>query len=258
MSKRIVSDTERKELLAKYKADKLNDAPQNITDATLIKNYGTDEQKALLEPATPATTAKKDEAPAGTTDGAGAENAGTTGALTDEQEREKLYGVYFEVTGQERVDQLVESLDNIELPQLRDLVETHKAKAAHDADTTSTEYITELNNYLALHENKAPESQLKLSQLKEANANRILELRKPETNKTVSETLNKNSNPANPNLQSTFTNKNVEKVRLVNTSTGQVRSFARHTYDNYIKNDKDWTMVPETPDEVKHLTGENG
>lgn len=46
---RILNDKDRNGLLAKYKEDKLRDAPQNITDKTLIENYGTDEQKALLE-----------------------------------------------------------------------------------------------------------------------------------------------------------------------------------------------------------------
>lgn len=46
---RILNDKDRNGLLAKYKEDKLRDAPQNITDKTLIENYGTDEQKKLLE-----------------------------------------------------------------------------------------------------------------------------------------------------------------------------------------------------------------
>ena len=51
-STRYLKDKERTDLLAKYKADRENDAPANISDKTLIENYGTDEQKALLAAST--------------------------------------------------------------------------------------------------------------------------------------------------------------------------------------------------------------
>ena len=46
---RILNDKERAELLVKYKDDRMRDAPHNITDKTLIENYGNDAQKALLQ-----------------------------------------------------------------------------------------------------------------------------------------------------------------------------------------------------------------
>ena len=48
---RILNDKERADLMAKYKDDRLKDAPHNITDKTLIENYGNDAQKALLQKA---------------------------------------------------------------------------------------------------------------------------------------------------------------------------------------------------------------
>lgn len=221
MSKRILNDVERKELLAKYKAEKLNDAPANITDATLIKNFGSDEQKALLETAEKPGETKKDES---TTNG-GAENAGNSndgnvdgaGAVTQSTDEQKAQA----------------ELD------------------AHDANTESPEYITELNNYLSLNEGKAPESQLKLSELRNANIQRISDLQN-----VPSGTGNVETKQSKPNLQSTFTNKTPDKVELVNKTTGQVKRFTVHTYQKYLVNDKEW-VLNEPPAEVKRLL-ENG
>ena len=48
---RILNDKDRADLMVKYKDDRLKDAPHNITDKTLIENYGNDAQKALLQKA---------------------------------------------------------------------------------------------------------------------------------------------------------------------------------------------------------------
>lgn len=218
MSKRILSDKDRTDLLKKYKEDKLNDAPANITDATLIKNYGSDDQKALLETAPKPAEGKKDETP----------NSGngdaTNGAIPATEQPGNVEGS----------------------------VDAKQEDVKEPANTESPEYLAQLNNYISLNGGNAPESQLTLSELETANAQKIADLqaaaKKP--NAQVSET----AKTASPNLESTFTNKNVPKVKLINKETGAIRSFSKHSYDNYIKDDKNWSIAPETPDEVKHLT----
>ena len=49
MAKNFLSNAERLELIEKYRADKLNEPPKNISDKTLIENFGTDEQKTRLQ-----------------------------------------------------------------------------------------------------------------------------------------------------------------------------------------------------------------
>jgi len=56
---RILSDKERSILLKAYKDDRMKDAPANISDKTLIENYGTNEQKKLLSGFTPTEPASK-------------------------------------------------------------------------------------------------------------------------------------------------------------------------------------------------------
>ena len=56
---RILSDKERSILLKAYKDDRMKDAPANISDKTLIENYGTNEQKKLLSGFTPTEPAPK-------------------------------------------------------------------------------------------------------------------------------------------------------------------------------------------------------
>ena len=49
MSKKYLTDDERNELIEKYAEDKLNNPPSNISDKTLIENYGDEGQKGRLE-----------------------------------------------------------------------------------------------------------------------------------------------------------------------------------------------------------------
>ena len=89
---RILNDKERAELLVKYKDDRMHDAPHNITDKTLIENYGNDAQKALLQKAgggaapanqTPQATENK------TANTNPASDAGNGGTIEGESEAEK-------------------------------------------------------------------------------------------------------------------------------------------------------------------------
>ena len=80
MAKEILNNDERLLLIEKYEADKLNKPPKNIKDATLITNYGTDEQKARLQAAQTAAAPKTTENKAATTKPAPAAGTGTTPA----------------------------------------------------------------------------------------------------------------------------------------------------------------------------------
>ena len=82
-----LSDKERSILLKAYKDDRMKDAPANISDKTLIENYGTNEQKKLLSGFTPTEPAPKGtENKASENKGANPEppaNGGETGSGDD-------------------------------------------------------------------------------------------------------------------------------------------------------------------------------
>ena len=101
---RILSDKDRAVLLKAYKDDRMKDAPANISDKTLIENYGTNEQKKLLSGLAPTESAPKGtenktsenkganpEPPAnggntGSGDGAGADNGSEEDKIKAEKE----------------------------------------------------------------------------------------------------------------------------------------------------------------------------
>lgn len=263
MSKRILNDKDRKALLVKYKEDKLNDAPANISDKTLIENYGTDEQKALLPaPTTQEGAAKPNETatsgngnqpaatPSPTTTQEGGVNDGKSGA---DAERELAIEHYKELYGVEPS----EDLPTIEIQALIVTKENENYRNA-PADPSSQEYVDALNRYLELHDGVAPSTQLNLFGLLDANEKKEDHLKAgggtvapvPAATPSVAPAVEQ-SIPM-PNLTATTTHKDVEKVTLVN-SAGKTKEFTKFTYEKYMLNDKEWKPLPKAPKEVEQL-----
>lgn len=274
MSKRILSDKDRKTLLAKYKEDKLNDAPANISDKVLIENYGTDEQKALLPaPTTQAGAAKSNETatngngnpaptPATTTNTntqeGGVSDEGKVGA---DAEREHQVGQYKELYDVEPS----EDLSTAEITALN-VTRINENFRNAPADPTAQEYIDALNRYLELHDGVAPATQLNLYSLLEANEQKEGHLKTgggvvapaatpaTPTQEQIADDLktgNFHGVPL-PNLQSTTVNKDVEKITLVNKE-GKTKEFTKFTYEKYMLNDKNWKPLPQEPIEVQNI-----
>lgn len=259
MSKRILNDKDRKALLAKYKDDRMNDAPANISDKVLIENYGTDEQKALL--ATPATQAGEAKQNQATTPSVGSENPPATptsqepnvnedGKIGADAEREHQVAEYKRLYGVE---------PSAELPTndiaALNLTKQNELDAAARNNPQSQEYIDELNRYISLHNGQAPATQLSFDELYNANEQKVVELSQPQPQTPA---------PANkqfeegaferklPNVTATTTHKDVEKVSCVHKD-GRKKQFTKYTYEQFIAKDKDWKLVPQAPKEVQEL-----
>lgn len=217
---RIVNDKDRQELLAKYKDDKLNDAPANISDKTLIQNYGTDEQKALL--AAPSTEKGADAATETNTQAATTNDAPANAGNTN---------------------------DGQPAPAIID--------AAHP------DYVKALNEYVALNDGQAPQSQMTFEDLIEANTKRAADIKakaladqeaqKEQAGKQAQEPAKEPAQIESPNLTSSTLNKDIEKVELYNKETKQKRLFSKFAAENYLKNDKAWVAVPQEPQEIQNL-----
>ena len=185
---RILNDKERAELLVKYKDDRMHDAPHNITDKTLIENYGSDAQKELLQKA-----------------GGGAAPANLTKAKE---------------------------------------LEAEAAKGSGD----NTAYLDAFNQYVKLHDGKAPAKELKTEQLVEANNKRIEELKNVRAAPKQKEQTPAKKAPAKAAV------KGVDMVELYNAKTNETKSFSRFTWENYMKGkEKDWQLKPTEPEEVQGL-----
>lgn len=211
---RILKDKDRNELLAKYKEDKLRDAPQNITDKTLIENYGTDEQKALLEAPSKekgadAATETNTQAPA-TNDAAA--NAGNT---NDGQP-------VIDTTSKEYVD------------ALNDYIVLNDGQAPKEQ--LSLEQLIEANNARTVELSKANAPQEQPQPKAQPKAQPAAKAQPQES----------------PNLQASTLNKDVEKVVLVNKA-GNERKVSKFTYENYLKNDAVWKIKPSAPTEIENL-----
>ena len=194
---RILNDKERAELLVKYKDDRMHDAPHNITDKTLIENYGNDAQKALLQKA-------------------------GGGAAPAKQE-----------------------------PKAKEL-EAEAAKGSGD----NTAYLDAFNQYVKLHDGKAPAKELTTEQLVEANNKRVEELKNVQAAPKQKEQTPAQKAPAKAavKVEAENTVKGVDMVELYNTKTNETKSFSRFTWENYMKGkEKDWQLKPTEPEEVQGL-----
>ena len=255
---RILNDKERAELMAKYKADRLKDAPHNITDKTLIENYGNDAQKAQLQkagggaaPANQTPQATENE----TSNTKPASGAGDSGAIEGESEAEKAENKKaFEVAEYERLhgEKPAENFptDEIRAANLTKSKELEAEAAKGSGDNTA--YLDAFNQYVKLHDGKAPAKELTTEQLVEANKKRIEELKNVQAAPKQKEQTPAKKAPAKEAAENTV--KGVDMVELYNTKTNETKSFSRFTWENYMKGkEKDWQLKPTEPEEVQGL-----
>ena len=252
---RILNDKERAELLVKYKDDRMHDAPHNITDKTLIENYGNNAQKALLQKAGGGAAPAKQEPKAKenkTSNTKPASGAGDGGAIEGESEAEKAENKKaFEVAEYERLhgEKPAENLptDEIREANLTKAKELEAEAAKGSGDNTA--YLDAFNQYVKLHDGKAPAKELKTEQLVEANNKRVEELKKVQA-----APAQKAPAKAAAKVEADHTVKGVDMVELYNTKTNETKSFSRFTWENYIKGkEKDWQLKPTEPEEVQGL-----
>ena len=252
---RILNDKERAELLVKYKDDRMHDAPHNITDKTLIENYGNDAQKALLQKAGGGAAPAKQEPKAKenkTSNTKPAGGAGDSGAIEGESEAEKAESKKaFEVAEYERLhgEKPAENLptDEIRAANLTKAKELEAEAAKGSGDNTA--YLDAFNQYVKLHDGKAPAKELTTEQLVEANNKRVEELKKVQA-----APAQKAPAKAAEKVEAGNTVKGVDMVELYNTKTNETKSFSRFTWENYMKGkEKDWQLKPTEPEEVQGL-----
>jgi hypothetical protein len=255
---RILNDKDRADLMAKYKDDRLKDAPHNITDKTLIENYGNDAQKALLQKAGGGVAPAKQEPKAKenkTSNTKPASGAGDSGAIEGESEAEKAENKKaFEVAEYERLhgEKPAENLpaDEIRAANLTKAKELEAEAAKGSGDKTA--YLDAFNQYVKLHDGKAPAKELKTEQLVEANNKRIEELKNVQAAPKGKAQTPAQKAPAKVEANNTV--KGVEMVELYNTKTNETKTFARFTWENYMKGkEKDWQLKPTEPEEVQGL-----
>ena len=252
---RILNDKERAELLVKYKDDRMHDAPHNITDKTLIENYGNDAQKALLQKAGGGAAPAKQEPKAKenkTSNTKPASGAGDSGAIEGESEAEKAENKKaFEVAEYERLhgEKPAENLptDEIRAANLTKAKETEAEAAKGSGDNTA--YLDAFNQYVKLHDGKAPAKELTTEQLVEANNKRVEELKNVQA-----APAQKAPAKAAEKVEANNTVKGVDMVELYNAKTNETKSFSRFTWENYMKGkEKDWQLKPTEPEEVQGL-----
>lgn len=255
---RILNDKERAELLVKYKDDRMHDAPHNITDKTLIENYGNDAQKALLQKAGGGAAPAKQEPKAkenktsNTNPASYTENGGTIEGESETEEAENKRA--FEVAEYERLhgEKPAENLptDEIRAANLTKAKEMEAEAAKGSGDNTA--YLDAFNQYVKLHDGKAPVKELTTEQLVEANNKRIEELKNVQA--APKEKAQAPAQKAPAKVEANNTVKGVDMVELYNTKTNETKTFARFTWENYMKGkEKDWQLKPTEPEEVQGL-----
>ena len=262
---RILNDKERAELMAKYKADRLKDAPHNITDKTLIENYGNDAQKALLQkagdgsaPANQAPQATENKT-ANTNQATDAGNGGGTIEVESEAEKAEKERA-FEVAEYERLhgEKPAENFptDEIRAANLTKSKELEAEAEAAKGSGDNTAYLDAFNQYVKLHDGKAPAKELTTEQLVEANNKRVEALKNlQETPKQKAPApAQKAPAKAAAKVEANNTVKGVDMVELYNTKTNETKSFSRFTWENYMKGkEKNWQLKPTEPEEVQGL-----
>lgn len=252
---RILNDKDRADLMAKYKDDRLKDAPHNITDKTLIENYGNDAQKSLLQKAGGGAAPAKQEPQAKENKNSNtkpASGAGDSGAIEGESEAEKAEKERaFEVAEYERLhgEKPAENFptDEIRAANLTKAKELEAEAAKGSGDNTA--YLDAFNQYVKLHDGKAPAKELKTEHLVEANNKRVEELKNVQA-----VPAQKAPAKAAARVEAENTAKGVDMVELYNTKTNETKLFSRFTWENYMKGkEKDWQLKPTEPEEVQGL-----
>ena len=252
---RILNDKDRAELMAKYKDDRLKDAPHNITDKTLIENYGNDAQKALLQKAGGGAAPAKQEPQAkenktsNTNPSIEAGNGGTIEGESEAQKAEKERA--FEVAEYEKLHG-EKPAENFPTDEIRaaNLTKANELEAeAVKGSGDNTAYLDAFNQYVKLHDGKAPAKELTTEQLVEANNKRVKELKNVQA-----APAQKAPAKAAAKVEVNNTVKRVDMVELYNTKTNETKLFSRFTWENYMSGkEKDWQLKPTEPEEVQGL-----
>lgn len=232
----IITSEERQQLIKLYQEDKLNAPPANIKDETLIKNYGTDEQKARLQQP-PAAEAQK-----------AAENKTNTGEKEDPATKELNHQreLYKELHGEAPDDSLkVDELTALNLTKKEEVggakpeqPNTSQAPALPSAEENK-EYINEFGKYVDLHL-RMPDSNLTLAELQKANATRVLQLQQEAAE----------AEQIRANMKS---GRGVggQTVELIHRDTKEKIIMPAYTYDNFMKKQMpEWSPAPELPAEL--------
>lgn len=190
---RILNDKERSKLLEAYKADRMKDAPVNISDKTLIENFGTDAQKQLLSGFAPA-----DKTPKGTEK----ETAGTG-------------------TGTEQPAAATEPAA-AEAEKVNP--EQNKAAEITSKSDDNTAYLDAFNEYVLLSGGKTPSSELTTEQILKVSDELREQLKKepaPEPKQT----------PVVVNTEAA--NKGMETISVRHKKTGETRTMTKFTYAKF-------------------------
>ena len=260
---RILSDKDRAVLLKAYKDDRMKDAPANISDKTLIENYGTNEQKKLLSGLAPTEPAPKGtENKTSENKGANPEppaNGGETGSGDDadkggeDEEKLKAYkelayqrGEYFRLHGVNADEAF--TADEIRAANLT----KEKENTAKTEDATA--YLDAFNEYVRLHDGKTPNSELTTEQLKEANSKKVEELKNTPKVRDIPQVPDQPKETPEKKDGAIFF-KGQEMIKLRNVKTGDTRLYPKATYLRFMLgrvSENQWVPYEE-PDEVKNL-----
>ena len=262
---RILSDKERSILLKAYKDDRMKEAPANISDKTLIENYGTNEQKKLLSGFTPTEPAPKGtENKARENKGANPEppaNGGNTGSgygagadkgseeedkIKAEKELEYQKSEYFRLYGENPNEAF--TVDEIRAANLT----KEKENTAKTEDATA--YLDAFNEYVRLHDGKTPNSELTTEQLKEANSKKVEELKNTPKVQDITQ-VPEGASVTPEKKDGTVFFKGQEMIKLRNVKTGETRLYPKQTYLRFMLGrvyENQWIPYEE-PDEVKNL-----
>lgn len=237
MAKNFLSNEERLDLIEKYKDAKFNAPPANITDKTLIENFGTDEQKARLSQ--PQTGEKQkgteNEAaePAGAANEAGAEQgAADTGVNEAQNAGNSNDTVVGDGTGQ--------ALPEIPNPVTEQVSAGTANEAANVQDfDKNQEYVKEFTRYVELF-TKMPNDALTAEELKAANDAKELQnaqdLKDAEQIKANAKAMQEHNSS-----EVTLVNKNDLNNKIV---------VSQYTYDKFLSKDAEWQLMPKPPVET--------
>ena len=224
----------------------------------MIENYGNNAQKALLQkagggaaPAKQEPKAKENKTP-NTKPASDAGNGGTIEGESETEEAENKRA--FEVAEYERLhgEKPAENLptDEIRAANLTKAKELEAEAAKGSGDNTA--YLDAFNQYVKLHDGKAPAKELTTEQLVEANNKRVEELKNVQA--APKEKAQTPAQKAPAKVEANKTVKGVDMVELYNAKTNETKSFSRFTWENYMKGkEKDWQLKPTEPEEVQGL-----
>lgn len=247
---KYLTEAERDDLIAKYAEDKLNNPPANITDKTLITNYGTDEQKARLDnPDFKLEETPKVETPTPTpTTNEGEGGDGTqkteTPKSADEQKAEKERAHQTDLYKELHDGQLPDASWTTDEISAANTTKQNANATLANADPNAAEFSRLFNDYLRLTGNR-PFSGWDLEQLK-------VELEKEiETRAEKIKADQKAAEDANVTANIPATN-GEEQIKLRHKDNGREIFVTKHTYDNFIaKNQPEWVKVAAVPKEIQ-------